>query len=64
MIKGYKVLLLPTKEQEKLLWKHVNVSRFIYNMYKDIRDTHYSLYKDTKFKNITNGEIRKYITEL
>lgn len=31
MIKSYKVRLLPNQEQEQLLWKHVNSSRFIWN---------------------------------
>ncbi len=31
MIKGHKVRLLPTEEQEKLLWKSVNASRFVWN---------------------------------
>lgn len=31
MIKGYKVRLYPTKEQEELLWKHIHACRFIWN---------------------------------
>ena len=31
MIKGFKVRLLPTKEQEELMWKTINCSRFAYN---------------------------------
>jgi putative transposase len=31
MIKSYEVRLLPNQEQEQLLWKHINVSRFIWN---------------------------------
>ena len=26
-----KLRLIPTKEQEELMWKHVHASRFIYN---------------------------------
>jgi putative transposase len=31
MIKSYKIRLLPNQEQEQLLWKHINNSRFIWN---------------------------------
>lgn len=31
MIRGIKIRLYPTKEQEALMWKHVHASRFIYN---------------------------------
>lgn len=30
-MRTYKIRLLPTKEQEILLWKHINVCRFIWN---------------------------------
>ncbi len=31
MIRSYKIRLYPTKEQEKLMWKHIGCARFIYN---------------------------------
>lgn len=31
MIKGIKVRLFPTEQQEDLLWKHINISRFVWN---------------------------------
>lgn len=31
MIKGYKIRLYPTKEQEELIWKHIHACRFIWN---------------------------------
>lgn len=31
MVKTLKIRLLPNKEQEQLMWKHVNCSRFIWN---------------------------------
>ena len=31
MIKGFKVRLLPNEIQTQLLWKHINVSRFVWN---------------------------------
>ena len=31
MIKGFKVRLFPNETQTQLLWKHINVSRFVWN---------------------------------
>lgn len=31
MIKGYKIRIYPTKEQEKLLWNHIYACRFVWN---------------------------------
>jgi len=31
MIRSYKIRLLPTKEQEKMFWEHINGARFIWN---------------------------------
>ena len=31
MMKTYKIRLLPTPEQERLLWQHANASRFVWN---------------------------------
>ena len=31
MIRSFKIRLLPNQEQEQLLWKHVNTSRFVWN---------------------------------
>lgn len=31
MIKGFKIRLYPTKEQEQLIWKHIGCCRFIWN---------------------------------
>lgn len=31
MIKSFKIRLYPTKEQERLLWKHIGACRFVYN---------------------------------
>ena len=32
MIRSFKIRLLPTKEQEELMWKHINGCRYIYNL--------------------------------
>lgn len=37
MIKGFKIRLYPTKEQEKLIWKHIGACRFIWNYMLDLQ---------------------------
>lgn len=37
MIKGYKIRLYPTKEQEKLIRKHIGACRFIWNYMLDLQ---------------------------
>lgn len=56
VIKGYKIRLLPTIEQEVLIRKSIGVSRFIYNWCLDKQ------LKSEKF--INDNEIRKEITQL
>ena len=41
MIKTLKIRLLPTKEQEQLMWKHVGCSRWIYNYMLDLQKKRY-----------------------
>lgn len=31
MIKSYKIMLYPTKEQEQMMWKHIGACRFVWN---------------------------------
>lgn len=41
MIKSFKIRLYPTKEQERLLWKHIGACRFVYNyMLEKQQDLH------------------------
>lgn len=56
MIKGYKIRLLPTKEQEILIRKSIGVSRFVYNWCLDKQR------KSDKF--IRDNELRKELTKL
>ena len=56
IIKGYKIRLLPTKEQETLIRKSIGVSRFIYNWCLDKQ------INSEKF--IADNELRKEITKL
>jgi putative transposase len=43
MIKSYKIRLLPTPEQEQLLWKHAGAARFIWNWALDYQQRWYEL---------------------
>lgn len=56
IIKGYKIRLLPTQEQEILIRKSIGVSRFIYNWCLDRQ------LKSDSF--ISDGELRKTLTQL
>lgn len=38
MIKSYKVRLYPTKEQERLMWKHIGACRFVWNYMLDMQE--------------------------
>ena len=59
MIKGYKVRLIPTKEQEKLMLKSIGCSRFAYN---------WGINKAQEYKSnnkkYSMGDIRKEFTQL
>ena len=56
VIKGYKIRLLPTKEQEILIRKSIGVSRFVYNWCLDKQR------KSDKF--ISDNDLRKELTKL
>lgn len=60
MIRGIKVRLYPTKEQEILMWKSAGVARFTYNWGLAYLN---SYYKENK-KSLLIGELRKIFTEL
>ena len=59
MIKSFKVRLLPTKEQEELMWKTINCSRFAYNW---ALNRWQELYKNEA--KCSMGGIRKEFTQL
>jgi putative transposase len=59
-MKGYKVRIYPTKEQEEIFNNHIGASRFIWNKLKEIKDNHY---KETK-ESLGNFDLNKKITEL
>lgn len=51
MIKSFKVRLYPTKEQEQLMWKHIDACRYIYN---------YMLEKQQKLYTTSQKYLRKF----
>lgn len=55
VIKGYKIRLLPTVEQEVLIKKSVGVSRFIYNWCLDRQLKSDSFIKDSEVKQGYNS---------
>lgn len=60
MIKGIKVKLYPTKEQEVLMWKSAGVMRFAYNWALRFSKIYYKLYN----KSVTVGIMRKHFTKI
>lgn len=60
MIISKKVRLLPTKEQEEILWQSVGTARFIYNWTLNRQLENFK--NGSKF--IQDGELRKEITQL
>lgn len=42
MIKGFKIRIYPTKEQESLIWKHIHASRFIWNYMLDLQNKNFA----------------------
>jgi putative transposase len=60
MIKSYKIRLLPNQEQEQLLWKHVNMSRFIWNWGLGYQ---LELFKNGE-KYLSGYSLRKVLTQL
>ena len=66
MLRGIKIVLDLTAEQEQQMWKSVSVARWCYN-YAITRDReHYSNYlkDDTLPKTLSEGQIRKELTVL
>ena len=42
MIKGYKIRIYPTKEQECKMWQHIGACRYIYNYMLELQKSNYS----------------------
>jgi len=60
VIKSYKIRLLPNQEQEQLLWKHVNISRFVWNWGLAYQE---DLYKNNQ-KHLSGYDLRKIFINL
>lgn len=42
MIKSYKIRIHPTKEQENLMWKHINDCRYVWNYMLELQENRYA----------------------
>ena len=60
MIKGFKVRLYPTKEQEQKMWQHVGASRFIWNYMLAEQERRY----ETKEKHLSRFDMMNFLTPL
>jgi putative transposase len=60
MIKGFKIRIYPTKEQEELIWRHIHASRFIWNYMLDLQEKNY----DDGGKFISAFSMNKLLTPL
>ena len=47
MLKGFKIRIYPTKEQEELIYKHINHCRFIWNYMLNVCNEQYTKYHNT-----------------
>ena len=59
MQRAVKIRLLPTKEQEILFWKSAGTARWAYNYFLTANEQAYK-----EGRRITDGEVRKYITNV
>ena len=60
MLKGFKIRLFPTKEQEQQLWKSVGTARWVWNWGLAFRQ---ALYKSEE-KSIDSYELKKEFTKV
>ena len=60
MIKGFKVRLYPTKEQEQKIWQHIGASRFIWNYMLNLQKNRY----ENREKKLSRFEMMKLLTPL
>jgi len=43
LIKGFKIRIYPTKDQEQMLWRHIGACRFIWNLMLDLQQKQHEL---------------------
>ncbi|AHM58156.1 transposase (plasmid) [Peptoclostridium acidaminophilum DSM 3953] len=60
MIKGLKIRLYPTSEQERLMWQHIGSMRFVYNWALARRSDEYKV----SGKNLSAVDLGKELTQL
>lgn len=60
MIKGLKIRLYPTSEQEQLMWQHIGSMRFVYNWALARRSDEYN----TSGKKLSVADLGKELTQL
>jgi len=60
MIKGYKIRIYPTKEQEALIWEHIGSCRFVWNYMLDLQIRRY---KEGE-KHLSGFDMMKLLTPL
>lgn len=60
MIKGFKIKLHPTKEQEQILWQSAGVARWAYNWTLTKQKESY----ESGGKFVNDGDLRKILTQL
>jgi putative transposase len=66
MLKSIKVRLFPSKEQEVLMWKHINGSRFVWNYGLSYQEEYYKKNKEDKDKSryLSGYDLRKIFVSL
>lgn len=65
--RAVKIRLLPTKEQETLFWKSAGTARWAYNYFLEVNETTYKEWLENGKignRNISEGEVRKYINNV
>lgn len=67
MLRAIRIKLNPTPEQEVLFWKSAGTARWAYNFYLSEKERVYHKYLNNGMKgkkDITGGEVRKYINNV
>ena len=66
MLRAIRIKLNPTPEQEVLFWKSAGTARWAYNFYLSEKERIYQEYlaNGTGKKDISGGEVRKYINNV
>ena len=56
MVKGFKIRLYPTKEQEALFYKHIGCQRYVYNWALNLNNELYKL-EERKYSSTDLGKM-------